>query len=405
MIFVWGLLALRVVSGLTLCAYLFYAGMTIWAAVQWKRARPLVDPAWEPGVTILKPVRGVDADAYENFASYCRQDYPSDKIQILFGALEPDDPALALAKRLREEFPNIDIGVHSPEGASAVGMNRKVCNLLNLLPRAKFDTLVLSDSDMRAQPDYLRRIVAPFSPENQAMLSSSNPRDKKLCGLVTCPYRGGGLRSVSAVLEALGIGSDFIPSVLVSRALEGVSFALGSTIVIPKSVLAEIGGFEPLLNQLADDFRLGNAVANSGYRVVLSDAVIEDVIGEERFAPMWSRRLRWAKTLRVCRPAGYAGAFITYGFALSLIFLTCTGFQPVGWFACLGVLSVRVGASLFITLRCTGDPNLLRFLPLLPVSDLLNFALYASSYFGKTIVWRGERFQLSPDGSLTGAKD
>ena len=219
-------------------------------------------------------------------------------------------------------------------------------------------------------------------------------------GLVTCPYRGGATRSFAAKLEALGIASDFIPSVLVSRALEGVSFALGSTIAIPKSVLVEIGGFDPLRNQLADDFRIGAEVSKAGYEVVLSDYVIENVIGGESFKNMLSRRLRWSKTLRVCRPAGYAGAFITHGFALSLIFLCSVGFQSAGWFTVLVILLIRTSISLFITLRCTDDKNVLRFLPLLPLSDCLNFSLYAMSYFGDEIVWRGERFRLFSDGRL-----
>ena len=393
----WQFLALlRAAFGLSLCGYLFYAGMTVWAALKWKRVKPRIDPKWTPGVTILKPVKGVDADAYANFVSYCKQDYPQEKLQILFGALEADDPALEYANQLIHDFPNLDIGVHIAPPDSPSGMNRKVCNLLHLLPLAKHEYLVLSDSDMRVESDYLRRILAPFAPENQV----ENPLDSQQCGLVTCPYRAEEARSLAAKLESLGIGSDFIPSVLTSRALEGVSFALGSTIVIPKKILAEIGGFEPLLDQLADDFRLGNAVSKVGYKVILSDYVIEDVIGDEKFQPMWSRRLRWAKTLRVCRPAGYGGAFITHGFALSLLFLVSMGFQAPGWAALLLILIIRVSTSLFISLSCTKDPNVLRFLALLPVSDLLNFSLYVCSYFGNSIVWRGEKFQLSKDGSL-----
>ena len=390
------LFALRIVSGFTVCAYIFYAGMTVWAALKWKRAKSPIDPNWTPGVTILKPVKGVDADAYANFISYCKQDYPPEKLQILFGALDANDPALEYANQLKLDFPHLDIGVHTAPPDSPPGMNRKVCNLLHLLPLAKHEYLVLSDSDMRVEPDYLRRILAPFDPENQA----KNPLDSKQCGLVTCPYRGVEARSLAAKLESLGIGSDFIPCVLTSRALEDVSFALGSTIVIPKRILAEIGGFEPLLDQLADDFRLGNAVSKAGYKVILSDYVIEDVIGDEKFQSMWSRRLRWAKTLRVCRPAGYAGAFITHGFALSLLFLLLMGFQAPGWAALLSVLIVRVSTSLCISLFCTTDLNVLRFLVLLPVSDLLNFSLYICSYFGDSIVWRGEKFQLLSDGSL-----
>ena len=379
--------------------------MTVWAALKWRQVKSAIQLNWTPSVTILKPIKGLDQDAYSNFVSYCNLDYPSDKLQILFGALDADDPVLDIVKRLKAEFPKIDIGIHIAGETSLRGANRKVCNLLNLMSYVKHEYIVLSDSDMRAEQDYLRRILAPFNPKNQAPTHSktninTTNNEIKRVGLVTCLYRGGATRSFAAKLEALGIASDFIPSVLVSRALEGVSFALGSTIAIPKSILLQIGGFEPLINQLADDFRIGAEVSKAGYEVVLSDYVIEDVIGDESFKIMLSRRLRWSKTLRVCRPAGYAGAFITHSFALSLIFLCCVGFHSAGWLAVFVTLLIRSSVSLFVTLRCTGDRNVLRCLPLLPLSDCLSFALYVMSYFGNEIVWRGEKFQLFSDGRL-----
>jgi ceramide glucosyltransferase len=219
-------------------------------------------------------------------------------------------------------------------------------------------------------------------------------------GLVTCPYRGARVLSFAAAIEALSIGADFIPSTLVSRAMEGVSFALGSTIVIPRTVLAEIGGFEPLLDELADDFRLGNGVNKAGYEVVMSDYVIDDILGRERFAAMWSRRLRWSRTLRVCRPIGYCGVFLTYGFALGLMFLAAMGFSPIAWSVFAAITVLRMATTLTITLRYTGDRSVLRFLPLLPIGDLIGIALFICSYFGSHIHWRGERFRLLAGGRL-----
>ena len=300
--------------------------------------------------------------------------------------LDADDPALELARRLQTEFPDRDIGIVVAPPGAARGNNRKVCNLLAMLPHVKHDLLVLCDSDMRVRPEYLRRIVAPFEEEK--------------VGLVTCPYRGERVLSFAAAIEALSIGADFIPSTMVSRAIEGVSFALGSTIVLPRAVLERIGGFEPLLDELADDYRLGNAVHRAGYRVVLSDYVIDDILGRERFSAMWSRRLRWSRTLRVCRPAGYAGVFLTYGFALALLFLAATGFSAIGWGAFALVTAIRLATALTITLRYTGDRAVLRFLPLLPIGDLIGIALYVCSFFGSHILWRGERFRLLAGGRL-----
>ena len=386
------LLMVQIVLGAMLAAFGFYSALTVWAARKWALSRAALTPEFLPPVTILKPVHGVDAHAYANFVSFCCLDYPADRVQLLFSALDAADPALGLAERLQAEFPERDIEIVRP-GLSAVrGPNRKVCNLAAMLPKAKHDLLVLCDSDMRVAPDYLRRLVAPFRPDAGA--------GGRGVGLVTCPYRGCAPESLPAALEALGIGADFIPSALVSRALEGVSFAFGSTIALPKSVLAEIGGFEALFDELADDFRLGNGAAQAGYSVVLSEVVVDDVLGAERFGPMWSRRLRWARTVRSCRPAGYAGAVITHGIALALLFLFSSHFAVYGWLTLGGALLLRLGVALFIARRYTQDPNIARFLPLLPLSDLLGFALYLASYGGSRIVWRGERFRLLPGGKL-----
>jgi ceramide glucosyltransferase len=407
----YALTTLQILFGLCLAAFCVYTGIAVWAAHRWYQGRRPPNPEWTPAVTILKPVRGVDAEAYENFASFCRLDYPDDRIQLLFGALDPADPALELARQLQSEFPHIDIGTIPCGPESVRGPNLKVCNLAAMLPSAKHDLLLLCDSDMRVLPDYLRRVVAPFEPKQANVEDSKNPeaaqntgrqvpKRRSPVGLVTCPYRGHRVQSFAAALEALGIGADFIPSTLVSRALEGVSFALGSTIALPRSVLSELGGFESLFEELADDFRLGHGARRAGYEVVLSDYVVDDVLGRERFQTMWARRLRWARTVRACRPAGYAGAFITHGTAFALLFLASTAFAPSGWAVAATMVALRLATALLIAERYTRDPNILRYLPLLPAGDLLSFALYITSYCGNRISWRGERFRLLRGGKL-----
>jgi ceramide glucosyltransferase len=421
----WPLYGLRLLLGLSLAAFVAYTLISIWAARKWRRARPTLDPAWMPPVTILKPVRGVDAEAYDNFASFCRLDYPADRVQLIFSALDPADPALALARQLQSEFPQCDITVMSGGPDAVRGHNLKVCNLLSMLPLAKHDLLVLCDSDMRVQPDYLRRLVAPFQANEKdpqiSQISQISAQDKaapiipehptpnaqhptpntqRSVGLVTCPYRGFHPHSFAAVLEALGIGADFIPSALVSRALEGVSFAFGSTIALSREALAQLGGFEALLDELADDFRLGDGARRAGYTVVLSDYVVDDVLGRERFGAMWARRLRWARTVRSCRPGGYAGAFVTYGVPLALLFALAMGGNSAGWLVLGGIVALRCLAALVIAATCTEDEAVRHWWPLLPLSDLFSFALYVGSYLGNTITWRGERFRLLPGGRM-----
>jgi ceramide glucosyltransferase len=228
---------------------------------------------------------------------------------------------------------------------------------------------------------------------------SSGGKTTRGVGLVTCPYRGYSPESLPAILEGLGIGAEFIPSSMVSRALEGVGFAFGSTIAISKSTLAEIGGFEAILPELADDFRMGEAVRKAGYEVVLSDYVVDDVLGPEQFKPMWGRRLRWARTVRSCRPGGYAGMFVTFGTAIGLAFCIASTSNKVGVCVLLGTVLFRLLSAAVIS-GITGDKLVRRHLWALPISDLLSFALYAASYMGSTIVWRGETFRLLPGGKM-----
>jgi ceramide glucosyltransferase len=239
---------------------------------------------------------------------------------------------------------------------------------------------------MRVMPEYLRRVTAPLA--------------DPAVGLVTCPYRGYGARGLASRLEALGIGTDFIPSAFVAYYLAGVRFAFGSTIVVRREALDQIGGFEALADELADDYRLAELVRGAGWEVRLSDYVVDDVLARESFGEMWSRRLRWARTARAMRPGPYAGAFITHGVPLALLFAASTGFAPVGWLTLCVVATIRCTTAIWIACRCTRDPVLPRLLLLLPVSDLLNFTLWACSHFGHTVVWRGERLRLGPGGRL-----
>ena len=254
------------------------------------------------------------------------------------------------------------------------GANRKVCNLESLAREARYGLLVLCDSDMRVQPDYLTRITAPFT--------------DPAVGVVTCPYRGSLAEGFAASLEELGIGADFIPSVLLTNRFWGLSFAFGSTIVIRREVLEHIGGFRPLADELADDYLLGNRARAAGYRVVLSDYVVDDVLGRESFREMWSRRLRWARTTRAMHPGLVFGSYVTHGTALAVLLLAATGLSASGW-AALGItLGIRSLTATLIARLYTRDENLPRRLLMLPLSDILSFTLWALGFLGSTVEWR-----------------
>ena len=392
---IWSLLLLllRVPLGLCLCGYVAYALLSVWAAHVWQRAQRPIDCAWMPPVTILKPVFGADAHAYDNYASFCRLDYPPERMQLIFGALDANDAALAVVRRLQQDFPRHDIVIVTPPAhIPPAGQNLKVSNLYNMLPTAKHELLVMSDSDVRVAPDYLRHVVAPFQPGADGAASR--------VGLVTCPYRGFLPESLSARLEALGMGAEFIPGALVGRVTEGMTFAFGSSMALPRRVLAEIGGLEAILDHLADDYLLGYYTQQAGYEVVLTTHLVNNVLGAERFKPMWIRRLRWARTVRAYRPRGHAGAFVTHGTALALLFWAAMGANRAGTLTLLGILALRVVTSLWIARAYTRDEAVSSNWFLLPFSDLLSAALYVGSYTGRQIIWRGQRFRLRAGGKI-----
>ena len=373
-------LILNIIFSVLLIATSVYCWLCLYAADDWRRASVEAETDY-PTITLFKPICGEDPELLDNLRSFCRQDYP--RFQILIGALEEDDPGLSAALQLQSEWPELDLKVIS--GRPPAGCNLKVSTLAMMSAFATGDIWVLSDSDMRAKPDYLRRVTAPF-------------RDPAV-GLVTCPYRGIKALGAASRLEALGIGADFMPSVLLTRKMEGMSFAFGSTIAIRRAVMNEIGGFTAIADVLADDYWLGRHTANLGYRVVLSDYGMDCVLGHERLKAMLARRLRWAKTVRVCMPAGYAGLAITYSIAIALSALLIHPTALILWLAAVALLS-RIVTVGMISFLATKDFTVIRNLWLLPINDILSLVIWAISFFGNTITWRGQRFFLLKDGRL-----
>lgn len=364
----------------TLLAWCYYL-VCVTSARHW-RNRPKRKATHCPPVSILIPLRGEDPEQIANFRSFCQLDYPC--FQLIFGALDPDDPGLKSARQIAAEYPDGDIRVVA--GGDIFGNNRKVSNLLNMLPAATHDLLVLCDSDMRVTPDYLYHIVAPFAEPS--------------VGLVTCLYRGHRALNITSALQALGIGANFLPGVLLVERTGGLRFGLGATLALSRATLESVGGFCGLVDELADDYRLGQWVYRAGGRIALADHIVDTVIGHEQIRDMWSRRLRWARTVRAMQSVGWTANFVTYGLVHSLFFLLATHGSPLGWAVLATTLALRFGSVAYIAACCASDRETLRWLWMLPVSDLLEFALWTASFCGRTIIWRGERFRLLPDGRL-----
>jgi ceramide glucosyltransferase len=335
-----------------------------------------------PPVSILKPLKGADPEIWDSFCSHCEQDYPD--FQIIFGVNDPHDPAIEVVRRLQAKYPKRQIELI--ECQRILGANVKISNLVQMLPAARHEILLVDDSDIRVSRDYLRRVVAPL-------------RDDSV-GLVTCLYRGIAGRSLSSHLEALGIGMDFVPGVLSARIVErGIHFALGSTMVFRGSDLDAIGGFEILLDYLADDYELGRRISAKGKRVELSDVTVDTFLPAYSFRQFVDHQLRWARTIRDARRWGYLGTALTFGLPWSIAMLLAARGAPWAWALCAITLAVRVAVGLAASLAVLHDRQALRNIFLLPLRDLITPLVWAASFASHRIHWRGDVFYLK-DGRL-----
>jgi ceramide glucosyltransferase len=328
-------------------------------------------------VSILRPLKGVDPEIYESFRSHCLQDYP--EYEIIFGVSDPDDPAVASVRRLQLEFPDHAIRLVVCE--KILGTNVKVSNLAQMLPHARYEYLVVNDSDIRVERDYLARVPAPLADER--------------VGMVTCLYRGIAAPTAGSQLESLGIGTDFIPGVLAARQLEGeIRFGLGSTMVFRRADLARIGGFESILDFLADDYELGKRIADLGLKVQLSDVVVETHLPAYTLRGFLSHQLRWARGVRDARAGGYIGLVATFGLLWSLLNVIAAQAAPWSWAVLAAVYGLRLTVALVVGKSVLRNKELLTNLWLLPLRDLIAVGVWIASFAGHTVTWRGDRFEL-----------
>lgn len=360
----------------SLCA-LGYSALALWSARAFRRSAAPSAGEFAPAVSILKPLKGLDPDAYKNLRSHCVQEYP--EYELLFGVNDASDPAAELVRRLMAEFPQRPIRLLVC--TNVLGANRKVSNLAEMAQQASFTHLVVNDGDIAVPPDYLRRVMAPFANERT--------------GVVTCVYRGVAGKTLGSKLEALGISTDFIPGVLTARQLEGVRFALGSTMAVRREALAAIGGFEALVDYLADDYELGARVASAGYDVVLSDSVVESHLPDYRFGEFIAHQLRWGRTVRDSRPWGYRLMFLTFALPWAVLTVVAARGAPWSWGLLAAALIMRYAVAYAVGARLLGDPLIARAWWLLPLRDLLAPVLWFASLFGRNITWRGERFIIT----------
>jgi ceramide glucosyltransferase len=333
-----------------------------------------------PPVSILKPVRGSGPGFYEAILSHALIDYP--QFEILFGVHDAKDPACEHIARLADEFPERSIRLAVCKRKMP---NGKVAVLADLARAARYPILVINDGDIVVERDYLRQVVAPLAAPLEAAPHA---------GLSTCLYRARGTTFPSR-WEALGIATDFAPSVLVARAVGVAEFALGSTMALRAADLARIGGFEAVGDYLADDYQLGRRITELGLHIVLARAVVETRLSGEKWSDIWRHQLRWARTIRVSRTAGYFGYAITNASVWAAL-AAAAGAWPVA----VACLAIRMLAGLVTGIAVLGDEDLPRLWFLMPLRDLWGFAVWLAGTVGSTVEWQGEELRLDREGRI-----
>jgi len=365
----WALLALA------LGPFGYYL-LAIVAARRFFKNRPVVAKTYAPPISVLKPVRGLDREAYENYASFCRQEYP--EFEIIFGVTEDSDPAVPLIEKLIQDFP--DCRIRLLIGAEQLGTGDKVNKLCRMVREARHDLLVISDSDIRVAPGYLYAVAAPFA-------------DPKV-GAVTCLYRGITDGSLVSEMEALGNTSDFDAGVLAAWQLGGIDFTLGATMAVTKQRLAEIGGFEALVDHFSDDYELGHRVAALGYRVEVTTFPVFTVFPSQTLGQCFRHQVRWTLTMKHSQPWGHLSLIFTQGLPWSVL----AGAIAPSWVVAAlyfgGYIVLRGMMAWTVGVWGVQDPILRRKMYLIPVRDAFAFAVWVTSFFKRRIEWRGSEYYI-----------
>ena len=356
-----------------------YCVLCIWAAARYvSEPKPSSQQIPDlPPVSILKPLKGTDPEMYESFRSHCVQTYPD--YEILFGINDANDLAAELVEKLQRDFPQHAIKMVRCE--KTLGANGKVSSLAQLAEAAKYDVILVNDSDIRVAPDYLRTVVAELLAPNT--------------GLVTCLYRGVPANTIASRLESLSISTDFAPGVLAAMQIEGgLHFGLGSTLAFRRTDLDAIGGFEAIADYLADDYELGKRIADRGLKVALSNSIVETFLPAYGISGFFSHQLRWARTIRASRPGGYAGLLLTYTLPWAALCLLLARGATWAWALFVIAVLLRVTMAWASAVSVLKDEEARRWLWLLPLRDFVAPLVWLAGIFGRKISWRGEEFEL-----------
>ena len=382
--FFWSLLqSICLVPAIAGSIYSILCLLAVWRF----RTQPRCSPGYSfskwPGVTILKPVRGLEKNQEQNLRSACLQDYP--EFQVVFSVQDPDDPALPLLKKIGQAFGSKRVSVVI--GNRRVGPNGKINNLLGALPYAQYDTLVISDSDVHLKPDYLKAIIAPLADPN--------------VGCVCTLYKATHADRWFEKMELLTLNADFVPSVIFASVTGASKFCLGSSVALRCSSLKEIGGFETLADYLTEDYEMGRRLWTSGKRVAVVPYFVETVVDLEKASRWWNHQVCWDQKTRAAQPAGFFATLLIRSVPFALLFAASRLADAGGLLVLGGVMGLRLATAAVILGWGLQDREGLRNLALLPLRDLTSIISWLLAFTKKTVSWRGAELMLGHDGRLT----
>jgi ceramide glucosyltransferase len=361
------------------CLGLVYLALAAALVVRMGARRAPASLGGSPGITILKPLHGDEPELFENLASFCGQVY-SGPVQVVLGVQNTRDPAIVVARRLQAAYPAVEIELVID--ARLHGTNRKVSNLVNMEPSIRHEIVVLADSDMRVEPDYLARLVAELAEPG--------------VGAVTCLYHGRETGSVWSRLSALWIDTHFLPGVAVGTGLGLAKPCFGSTIALRRETLQAIGGFRRVANDLADDHALGAAVRELGLRVAIPSFTVGHACPERSFREVAHQELRWQRTIRQIEPAGHLGSALSHPFAFACLALLL---EPS--VLAFGIAGAAIGLRCALCLAVQRSFGLEAHpYRLIPLRDLLSFGFFVASFLSRGVSWRGHRYDVAPGGAL-----
>jgi ceramide glucosyltransferase len=359
-----------------------YSILTLIAVLVWQLRRPAAGPAQLPPVTLLKPLCGAEPGLYEHLRGFCRQDYP--KYQIIFGVRDPADPACSVVDRLVAEFPSLPIDVVI--NPRLHGSNCKISNLINMLKLARYDMLVMADSDAFVGPDYLAAVTAPLL----------DPQ----VGMVTCTYRGVPTDGIWSRLGAMYINEWYVPSILLAWLFGYEGSVSGQTMCVRQDTLRAIGGLHAIADHLADDHRLGELIRAKGLRIVLSPYVVWGEHDEQSLESLTRHELRWMRTIHVLRPRSFRLIFLSFSFPLAVLGMAVNLVMGAHSIAAWGLFGVTAAVRLALHFVHRTDRYVFSDIWLLPLRDLLLCWVWFRSFFTSRVTWRGNEFDVDADGFM-----